>query len=187
MFNTFQPEVDSTIPSDLPKRTYSVHLQSVRVQYGETRCRKPPLTRRNISGSSDKHWNVARHGTTGRLLQDPTPCSGNKPGFRQMGHCWTLSRHFLPHMKWARGPEAGVGRATPEKGLELMATRGISFFREDRWLPLTMPNASSRLSPGKVISRSLEKHQAVRLKCHYAARGAGRDGGGTHVRAARWM
>lgn len=69
-----------------------------------------------------------------------------------------LSPHFLLHMVSPREPISlllGVGRATLEKGLELMAMRGISFFREFRWLSFTRPNTSNRHSRGNILARSL--------------------------------
>lgn len=72
----------------------------------------------------------------------------------------TLSRHLLFHMvRSLRQPVSllvGVGRATLEKGLELMETWGISFFREGRWLFCTIPNTSRRHSWGNILPRSLQ-------------------------------
>lgn len=92
-----------------------------------------------------------------------TPCNRNQLCLKHVGcggYSLNLSWHFLFHMvRSLQEPTsllAGVGRAMLENGLELMQMRGISFFREGRWLSCTRPNTSSRHSMGKVLPRSLE-------------------------------
>lgn len=70
-----------------------------------------------------------------------------------------LSRHLRSHMASSAGLAAGVGRATPEKGLALMQMRGSSFCRAAAWLACTTPNMSRRPSEENVWPRSLQPHR----------------------------
>lgn len=80
------------------------------------------------------------------------------------GYSLNLRWHLWFHMASSAGLPAGVGRATLEKGLELMAMWGTSFFRAATWLACTTPNMSRRPRRGNIWPTSLEGGQEVHVR-----------------------